>query len=810
MLRYLRIAPAAKTHLLQCDTRLLSLIRSWTQPLFNYTVPHYDLHRHQACVCRYPLFTLRSSRPSLYDEPAPLKDCFTRLGEPNTSSAGSAIASASSPSSSLASPGGGGAATAKTPSSIGAVSPSLISSKFLSPLRHGRWLVHRRNAASLPREAHYRCDICNGIQQPAAERLVASAAAPHGAELVSVAKQKCVPSASPSVVSSTPVTAAGEQDVDRYGLVTATEIANTVMEEAEVAELRYVDPFHVEVLGRLAWASLTYAVLREVKGQLRRSGLTAVDLSQCAAPVARKSESYRRQYRLWVRQKCQDQQAILNCGASKVDFLRRQIGTLHEAAYLVRYAVAAYGLPYELNYFSSVRAMAKLMSEPHQRYICANSEEQLESMRRMLYGGDSPALLECVLSRYSIRAGQSCYALFLDHETKRVVLTFRGSLTPADVVVDVMEGYAVLRFQKSRRSLKTAGESWVDLDSGAGPEECFATAVPLGFYKAVVEAAAQLIPALRTIHGQYPSYDLSITGHSLGGIEASLFHLFYCGKWHVTLQSTSSALKRRPVKQVTGEEAGRGSASSTVSLGDDGAALRTPVGVGDDNQWRPIRFKKIITCTFGAAPVVESKAIPLLDAWLTAAEQQTGSRLISISNGVDCVSRLQMSSLKGVLTKQGTLSPSSTATFTAEASSSSAAVAPGASFHAWKMWVRGCRKCNAPQQRTIAPTVMDEKSLPLLAVPGNVYNITAGLHRPYLLPVGACASETRQQLIVSAASVIQHFPTLYLRSVNEALKHYMNRWQQLQANTSPSSLSSPLLHPSGKEVVLEGNGKVFV
>lgn len=784
MLRHLRIAPPTKAPLRQSDTHLLGLLLGWIRPLLDYRVPYSISRRHHACTCRYPLFTLRSSQPSLYDEPAPLDACFASspvLRTPVaatttiTSPAGASPASSSGPSTAANSGVSTPIAVKKT-----LASPSLISSTFLSSLRHGRWLARRGRTTSLPCATHYRCDICNGYRQPSSPPFRTPTNAANSAESACPLDQTCGRRASTSAASpTTAVAAAGEQDDDRYGPATATEIANTVMEEREVAELRYVDPFHVEVLGRFSWASLTSAALREIRGQLRRAGLTAADLAQCGGPVTRKSESYRRQYRLWVRRGCQDQQATLQCGASRADVLQQQIATLRHAAYLVRYAVAAYGLPYELNYFSSIRAMAKLMYEPHQRYICANSEEQLESMRRMLHGGDSPALLECVSGRYSIQTGQSCYSLFLDHEAKRVVLTFRGSLTPADIVVDTMEGYAILQFQQ-QQAPPEAEESrcMASGEAKAVPLDSFTTAVPLGFYKSVVEAAPQLLTALQTIHGQYPSYDLAITGHSLGGIEASLFHLCYCGEWRVTLQGTSSVLKRRPLKPVSVEDGDR---SPTRT---DEVAIQKMAAGSEGRRRRPIRFSKVVTCTFGSAPMVESRVMPILDSWLAAAEQRTGSRLISISHGMDCVSRLQVASLKDLLSMQRPLQ-SGNSTLTTEA---------GGLLNPLRRWVQGSAKSSTTplsSSLAVASLVTDERSLPLLVLPGDCYNITAGLRRPYLLPIAADAKETRQQLILTSTSVIQHFPALYLRGVNEALKHYTSRWKQLQVSTVLSSPSSP-------------------
>lgn len=54
------------------------------------------------------------------------------------------------------------------------------------------------------------------------------------------------------------------------------------------------------------------------------------------------------------------------------------------------------------------------------------------------------------------------------------------------------------------------------------------TRIPVGFFESVRNAALTLVPALNAIFAQHKDYVLYITGHSLGAVQASLFHLLYC------------------------------------------------------------------------------------------------------------------------------------------------------------------------------------------------------------------------------------------------------------------------------------------
>jgi hypothetical protein len=90
-------------------------------------------------------------------------------------------------------------------------------------------------------------------------------------------------------------------------------------------------------------------------------------------------------------------------------------------------------------------------------------------------------------------------------------------------------------------------------------------------------------------------------------------------------------------------------------------------------------------------------------------------------------------------------------------------------------------------------SVSDKTVVPVLAVPGSMYNITAGKRRRYLLAVPPAAAAVRQQIVLSAEAVLQHFPCLYLRSLAELLNRYEAKWSSVRAVTAaPSTPDTPL------------------
>ncbi|KPI85227.1 hypothetical protein ABL78_5710 [Leptomonas seymouri] len=818
MLRHIRMTPTNRK-IPKAEGRIFGLLHDWILPLYRYRIPHTPTPRDRVCTCAYPLFTLRSSRRSPYDEPTMLaatqetvyvdstgKSTAPPASEvPENTTPTATTTTVGSPSALPTSTSAGsiassGDAALRALPSVG-TSPDTHASAFLSsfgdlPSLKARWAVRRRcrsrvTASHQPTETCYRCDICDGLQGSCDERANADLSLTQAAV---ASKEKVVEDAvdedeeedddEPSAA------AAGGSSEERYGYITSTDIANTAMEDADVAELRHLDPFHVEVFGEPSCGALLRRAAREVQGQLSRCGLCARDAPRYAAQASANSEVARQAYRLRIRaeaQRIREEQrrsmqsaATASAAASPpvslssrgttqptLSFEQRvikgKLDTLHIAAYLARYAMAAYGLPYELNFFTSARELAKLMAEPHSRYVRANSEEQLESMRRMLQGEEPDALLECVASRYSLRVGQPCWSLFLDHAARRVILSFRGSMTAADMVVAVMEGYANVLFEPMHHTTTLGGTS----STLSTEPQKVCTAIPRGFYDSVVEAGTQLLPILHTIHKQYGSYTLCVTGHSLGGIQASVFHLLYCSPWRSTLHSSSSLLRRTSTLRCP-SAAETEATVLTASSAEPARAARVP-------------FTQTITCTFAAAPVLEKRVVPLVNAWLETEEKRTGSRLIAMTHGMDLVTRLQIHSLRETFLQPYSVAKTADNELTNVEHQSAVIAAPSANMD--------------------AAAVSDKTVVPVLAVPGSMFNITAGPRRRYLLAVPLTATAVRDPIILSAESMLQHFPCLYLRSLAELLNRYEAKWNSLKVSAAGprrcTSAPTPSPNPEG-------------
>ncbi|KAG5496404.1 hypothetical protein JKF63_02706 [Porcisia hertigi] len=780
MLRHLRMAPPTKK-LPRLEGKLFCMVQEWCRPLYRYRIPHTPSPRDRVCTCTYPLYTLRSSQRSPYDEPTVYTSRPEAIDEISlvAPSVGDVPTLPLAPS---------GRPSPLYPPAVATAPRSTAASSFLSsfgglPSLRARWAVRRRSARCAatsppttpaapsphPPETCYRCEICDGLQDRAKVSNCTTASSSSSVSGDFAAATVVAPPAAWSeeneveeTTDVAPVSLDTSTD-ERYGYPISTDIANTAMEDADVAELRRMDPFHVEVVGGPSWSALTKQIAREVQAQLTRCGLRKRDVSQYAAKVALNSELSRQSYKLWVRQEScrkRERHSQLTTPASAPDvplstsqlpvtpsdqvIIKGKLDTLDTASYLARYAIAAYGLPFELNYFSSLCELAKLMAEPHRRYVCANSEEQIESMRRMLQGEEPDALLECVASRYSLRVGQPCWALFLDHAANRVVLTFRGSLTPADIVVDVTEGYANVVLERLAADAAAATTS-------RDMSQRLCTAIPLGFYESVVEAGTQLLPVLRAVHHQYSNYQLCITGHSLGGIQASLFHLLYCGPWRATLHSSTTLLRR--TKSLTCPSS-LASAPSSLSAA---VSSMGPTASGTSTTAH-VPFAKTVTCTFGAAPVVERRVLALLNGWLRQEEQRSGSRLLAFSNGMDLVSRLQVRSLQEAFLHRYP-QPAEEALYAGDR----AVFDDGGT----------------------AVAAVSEKSVPLLAIPGSLYNMTSGTRRRHLLAVPVTATAVREQVILVPEAAWHHYPSLYLRSLNDLLRRYAAKWLSICEAAAP-------------------------
>lgn len=201
------------------------------------------------------------------------------------------------------------------------------------------------------------------------------------------------------------------------------------------------------------------------------------------------------------------------------------------AAAALPYAFGIYGRAYEYGLLNSLRQCVLLFTHPsYQKINYTRSGEQRSSLERMLCatgrdaGQTAREIAQCHYHTSIVRGPESAsdgivcrssYALCVDHRQKQVVLSFRGTSTLSDAIGCVRDGYARVAL------LHSCG-------AAASPQSGIVTRVPLGFYEMASSCVDDIIKGLGALSPECAGYDLIITGHSLGGIQAALFHLLFC------------------------------------------------------------------------------------------------------------------------------------------------------------------------------------------------------------------------------------------------------------------------------------------
>ncbi|KAF2156854.1 alpha/beta-hydrolase [Myriangium duriaei CBS 260.36] len=120
----------------------------------------------------------------------------------------------------------------------------------------------------------------------------------------------------------------------------------------------------------------------------------------------------------------------------------------------------------------------------------------------------------------------SCGYIALSHApaAQRIIIAFRGTYSIANTILD----------------LATVPQEYLPYPASNNSNEdvpkCDDCSVHLGFYKSWIAAQGEILPQLRLLRATYPTYKLTLVGHSLGGAVAALAGLEFQNRgWKPTV-----------------------------------------------------------------------------------------------------------------------------------------------------------------------------------------------------------------------------------------------------------------------------------
>jgi hypothetical protein len=175
---------------------------------------------------------------------------------------------------------------------------------------------------------------------------------------------------------------------------------------------------------------------------------------------------------------------------------------------MAAFAAASYGPAYIEGFFSSVRSNASL-GIPGVRWLVATPEPVHRQAAMELLGRNQS--VEVVKCRTFTNMCEASYCLFVDHQHKNIIAAFRGTMSTGDIVTDLISAPVPL-------STVVTSTSMSEGKNGKGT-------VPSGFAMSVHHALRHLEGDLRQLEQTLPDYTTYLTGHSLGAIQANLYHL---------------------------------------------------------------------------------------------------------------------------------------------------------------------------------------------------------------------------------------------------------------------------------------------
>ncbi len=178
----------------------------------------------------------------------------------------------------------------------------------------------------------------------------------------------------------------------------------------------------------------------------------------------------------------------------------------------IPYAAVAYGVPYRGGYFNSMGAFTAL-TVAKQAVITPSVPDQ-----RLAIAGMLQVPVDDVVHVHNPAFPKDCSSVVIvAHADRLVVLTFRGTITTADMLTDILCDPAEIQVMAAAASPDSEKKR---LESFSAAPLSFVAAD--GFVSCAKNAQLSVLDALLETAAKFPEYRILVTGHSLGAAVAQL------------------------------------------------------------------------------------------------------------------------------------------------------------------------------------------------------------------------------------------------------------------------------------------------